>query len=81
LRRERVADLLQRRLLVKGSFMRVTRHLVTAADYLVLRPALQPTLTRWAEGLLKRRAPGLEQCHLSFADRSTPLAGPSARPC
>ena len=68
-RRERVADLLQRRLLVKGSLMRVTQHLVTAADYLVLRPALQPTLTRWAEGLLKRRAPGLEPARLAAAAR------------
>jgi hypothetical protein len=70
LRRERVADLLQRRLLVKGSLMRVTQHLVTAADYLVLRPALQPTLTRWAEGLLRRRAPGLELARLAAAARA-----------
>ena len=69
LRRERIADLMQRRLLVKGSLMRVTQHLVTAADYLVLRPALQPTLTRWAEGMLRRRAPAVELARLAAAAR------------
>jgi len=40
LRREQIADLLRRRLLVKGTLMRATLHLVSAADYLLLRPAV-----------------------------------------
>ena len=59
LRREQLADLLQRRVLVKGTLMRATQHLVSAADYLVLRPALQPTLTAWAESFARRNAPGV----------------------
>jgi len=58
LRREQLNDLLLRRVLVKGTLMRVTQHVVSAADYLVLRAALQPSLTRWAEAVLRRRAPG-----------------------
>ncbi len=45
--------------------MRVTQHLVSAADYLGLRPALQPALTRWAEAVLRRRAPELELAALA----------------
>jgi len=60
LRREQIADLLRRRLLVKGTLMRATLHLVSAADYLLLRPAVQPALSRWAGAVLRRRAPGLD---------------------
>jgi hypothetical protein len=59
LRREQLADLLLRRVLVKGTLMRTTQHLVSAAEYLVLRPALQPTLTAWAEAFARRNAPGV----------------------
>ncbi len=69
LRREQLVDLLRRRLLVKGTLMRVTLHLVSAADYLVLRPALQPGITRWAEVVLRRRAPGIELTALAAAAR------------
>ena len=69
MRREQVSDLLQRRLLVKGTLMRATQHLVTATDYLVLRPALQPALSRWAQGVLRRRAPGLDLARLTAAAR------------
>jgi hypothetical protein len=69
LRREQLARLLLRRVLVKGTLMRATQHLVSAADYLVLRPALQPTLTRWAEAALRRRAPGFELAELAAAAR------------
>ena len=67
--REQLARLLLRRVLVKGTLMRATQHLVSAADYLVLRPALQPTLTRWAEAALRRRAPGFELAELAAAPR------------
>jgi hypothetical protein len=69
LRREQLVELLQRRLLIKGTLMRVTQHLVSAADYLILRPALQPALTRWAEAVLRRRAPELDLAVLAAAAR------------
>ncbi len=69
LRREQVNDLLLRRALVKGTLVRVTQHLVSAADYLVLRPALQPSLTRWAEALLRRRASGYGLAEVSAVAR------------
>ena len=53
-RREDLTDLLARRLVVKATLMRGTIHLVTADEYLRLRPALQPLLTRLARGFVKR---------------------------
>ena len=69
LRREQLNDLLERRVLVKGTLMRATQHLVSAADHLVLRPALQPALTRWAEAVLRRRAPGYRLAELAAVAR------------
>jgi len=69
LRREQLNDLLLRRVLVKGTLMRVTQHVVSAADYLVLRPALQPSLTRWAKAVLRRRAPGYRLAELAALAR------------
>lgn len=62
-RREDLTDLLARRLVVKATLMRGTIHLVTADDYLRLRPALQPLLTRLARGFMRRADAriGLEQ--------------------
>ena len=70
LRREQINDLLLRRVLVKGTLMRVTQHLVSADDYLVLRPALQTSLTRWAQAMLRRRAPGHKLTALAADARS-----------
>ena len=69
LRRDQLARLLLRRTLVKGTLMRATQHLVSAADYVVLRPTLQPALSRWAAAVLQRRAPGFELADLAATVR------------
>lgn len=45
-RRNDLVQLLEQREVVRATLMRSTLHLVTAKDYLLLRPALQPALTR-----------------------------------
>ena len=50
---------LHRREVVRGMLMRGTLHLVTAADYLAFRPALQPVMEQ-AVRVLGARAEGLE---------------------
>jgi hypothetical protein len=48
------------RLIVRATLMRATLHLMTAADYLLLRPALQPALARSLQGIAGRRMQGLD---------------------
>jgi hypothetical protein len=78
---EALTRALERRRVVKATLMRGTLHLVSAADYLALAPALQPTL----EVLWRRYAPdadradyeGLVRATLDFA--SEPRTGPELR--
>ena len=58
-RREHLHEALHNREVVRGTLMRATLHLMSAADYLAFRPALQPVLTR-AMGVLGDRATGLD---------------------
>jgi hypothetical protein len=51
---------LHARSVVRATMMRGTLHLATAADYLALRPALQPSLTRGMQSILKARAAKLD---------------------
>jgi len=59
-RREDLTRLMGERLVVRATLMRATLHLMTAADYLLLRPALQPALTRSLRSIAGRRTQGLD---------------------
>ena len=66
-RRGDLTELLERRQIVKATLMRATLHLVTARDFLLLRPALQPVLTRPLQGL---KAKGVDVDRLVGASRA-----------
>ncbi|MEE8524811.1 MAG: winged helix DNA-binding domain-containing protein [Thermoanaerobaculia bacterium] len=53
--RDDLAELIDRRAVVKATWVRATLHLCTADDYLRLRSALQPMLTKAWSGIAKRR--------------------------
>jgi hypothetical protein len=59
-RREDLLDLLHRREVVRATAMRGTLHLMTAADYLALRPALQPMLSASMTSVLRQRTATLD---------------------
>ncbi len=58
--RERLTKLLRRRLVVRGTLMRATLHLVTDKDFLALRPAVQPALSKAMQSVLRGRCEGFE---------------------
>jgi hypothetical protein len=51
--RQALHDAIVERKVVRGTMMRGTLHLVSRNDYLAWRPALQPVLSRIAEGITK----------------------------
>jgi hypothetical protein len=59
-RREDLARLIARRQVVRGPLLRGTLHFATARDFVKLRPALQPALTRAADAILKTRMKGID---------------------
>jgi hypothetical protein len=60
----------QERQVVKATLMRATLHLITAEDYLRLRPATQPALTHSMQSILRRRLDGLDVERLVAAARA-----------
>lgn len=78
-RRDDLTGLLARRAVVRGPLMRSTLHLATAADYLALRPALQPALTRALYAFFGRRARGWDINRLVAAARRRRAARPARR--
>ena len=52
--REELIEPIERHEVVRATMMRATLHLLTAADYRLLRPAIQPALTRDAERVRAR---------------------------
>jgi hypothetical protein len=62
--------LIERRRVVRSTMMRVTQHLVTARDYLWLRPALQPVIDRFWRSSYGKRIPGLDHDALLAAART-----------
>ena len=78
--RAQLRRLLHDRHVVRATFLRVTLHLVTAADYLALRPALQPMLTASLR-TLKTRADGLDLAKLTaYAHTKLPATFEQLRP-
>jgi hypothetical protein len=59
-RRDDLLDALLRREIVRVTAMRGTLHLMTAADYVRLRGALHPALTRGMQAILRERAKDLD---------------------
>lgn len=57
--RDDLHSLLHKRTVVRATFLRATLHLVTAADYVAFRAAIQPVLSD-AQRVLGTRAKGLE---------------------
>ncbi len=55
-----LTSLLEQRQVVKATMMRSTLHLMTADDYLILRPLLQPALTRALHAFFAKEAKGID---------------------
>lgn len=70
--------LLERRVVVRATAMRSTIHLLTAADYLLFRPALGPALTRALAAFFGQRARGLDHAPLVAATRDLLAERPRA---
>jgi hypothetical protein len=59
-RREDLTRLMQERRVVRATLMRATLQLMSARDYLLLRPALQPALSRSMRSIAGKRLEGLD---------------------
>ncbi len=68
--REDLTRILHARAVVRATLMRGTLHLATAADYVALRPALQPALTRGMQSILKGRVATLDVAALVASARA-----------
>jgi Winged helix DNA-binding domain len=63
--------LIEQRRVVRATLMRATLHLMTARDYLLLRPALQPALTRSLRSIAGKRLEDLDLDRLVAAARTS----------
>ena len=53
--RDQLHEALRQRSVVRGTMMRATLHMTSAAEYAALRPVLQPMLTGAMQGILRQR--------------------------
>jgi hypothetical protein len=58
--REHLTSLLHKRTIVRATFLRATIHVVSAKDFLALRPAVQPVLESAMQAILKERLDGID---------------------
>ncbi|MEV5451217.1 MULTISPECIES: winged helix DNA-binding domain-containing protein [Streptomyces] len=72
--------LLEERRVVRSTLYRGTQHLVTAEDYVWLRPALQPMLDRWQRGAWGKVTAGIDLSELAGAVRELLGDGQLSRP-
>jgi hypothetical protein len=63
-RRDDLTTLLEKRQVVRATFVRGTLHLATAKDFIALRPAIQPMLHAAMHAILKERAAALNMDRL-----------------
>ena len=70
-RREDLTSLMMERRVVRATLMRATLQLMSAGDYLLLRPALQPALTRSMRSIAGKRLDGLDIDRLVGAARES----------
>ena len=68
--KEDLTRLIEQRRVVRSTMMRVTQHMVTARDYLWLRPVLQPMLDRRCQNALGKGTAGIEHAELLAAGRA-----------
>ncbi len=67
--REELTRLMQERFVVRATLMRATLQLMSAEDYLLLRPALQPALNRSMRSITGKRLDGVDVDRLVGAAR------------
>lgn len=75
-RREDLVGPLQRREVVRATMMRCTLHLVSASDYLRMRPALGAVLAKSMRSVLRERAKDLDVEKVSAAASAYLAGGP-----
>jgi hypothetical protein len=68
-RQDALTQLIEKRRVVRSTMMRATQHLVTARDYLFLRPVLQPVITRSWRSNWSKRVKGVDVDELLDAAR------------
>jgi hypothetical protein len=64
-KRDELTALFHKRTIVRATFLRATIHVVTAKDFLSLRPAIQPVLESAMQSILKERLEGLDLAALT----------------
>jgi Winged helix DNA-binding domain len=77
--REHLTRAMEDRSLVRGSLLRATQHMVTAADYLAWRPLLQPVLER-SRRTFRLATAGIDPAELAAAARRLLAERPLTRP-
>jgi hypothetical protein len=68
--RDELTQLIEKRRVVRSTMMRATQHLVTARDYLRLRPVLQPMLEQRCRHNFGRATAGIATAELMEAGRA-----------
>ncbi len=76
-RRDQLTKPIERGRVVRATMMRHTLHLTTVADYVALRPAIQPALARSFTGTARRRIEGLDLEPILRAARKRLKKGPA----
>ncbi|MFG3719492.1 winged helix DNA-binding domain-containing protein [Streptomyces massasporeus] len=79
-RLDELTKLLEERAVVRATLFRGTQHLVTAEDYLWVRPLLQPMLDRWQKAAFGKQTAGVDLAELASVARSALVGGSLARP-